>query len=67
MTLRQFIRQNREGIDDVINAVVYRHDGKGGPGTIPDPPPRRNDSERVEWVINDETLYRWAKENGVRL
>ena len=61
MTMRDFIRQNRSEIDDAINGSLFRHDGKGGRGTIPDPPPRRNDSERRLWIDNDEGLYGWAR------
>lgn len=67
MTMTQFIRDNREEIDAAINAVLYRHDGKGGRGTIPSPPPKRNDSERRDWIANDEGLYRWARSSGVRV
>lgn len=67
MTKRDFIRENRAEIDAVINGVMFRHDGRGGRGTIPDPPPSRNDSERAEWVANDEGLYRWARNEGVRV
>ena len=67
MTLQEFIKQNREELDRCINAALYRHDGRGGRGTIPDPPPKRNDNERQEWVLNDEGLYNWAKSEGVRI
>ena len=67
MTLQEFIKQNREELDRCINATLYRHDGRGGRGTIPHPPPKRNDNERQEWVLNDEGLYNWAKSEGVRI
>jgi hypothetical protein len=66
MNLRQFIRDNRDEIDRLINSALYRHDGRGGRGTIPDPPPRRNDEERRQWIMNDEGLYSWARSEGVR-
>jgi hypothetical protein len=65
MTMREFIRQNRAAIDTAINAVVYRYDGKGGAGTVPDPPPTYDDDERRLWIVNDEGLYLWARSCGV--
>ena len=65
MTMRDFIRHNRTEIDDAINAVLFRYDGNGGLGIIPDPPPQRNDGEREDWIANDEGLYSWAQSEGV--
>jgi hypothetical protein len=67
MKMQDFIRSNRAELDAAINGVLYRHDGRGGRGVIPDPPPKRNDSERREWIISDEGLYRWARSEGVRI
>lgn len=67
MKLRDFIQQNRAEIDQCINSALYRYDGRGGRGTIPDPPPKRNDSERRDWILNDEGLYGWARSEGVRI
>ena len=67
MNMTEFIRHNRSQLDRCINSALYRHDGNGGRGTIPDPPPGRNDSERREWIMNDESLYRWAMSEGVRI
>ena len=61
LPLREWIKINRTEIDKAINAAVYRYDGNGGRGTIPDPPPKRNDEERHQWVVNDEGLYNWAR------
>jgi len=60
-----WVRAHRTELDTAINAVLYRHDGKGGKGVIPDPPPTRTDAERAEWVKNDEGLYTWARSEGV--
>lgn len=67
MTLREFIRANRAELDAAINGALYRYDGNGGRGTIPTPPPTRNDAERREWILNDEGLYRWARSAGCRI
>lgn len=65
--MQEFIKNNRGAIDDMINAELYRHDGRGGRGIIPDPPPKRNDEERKNWILNDEGLYSWARSEGVRI
>lgn len=44
MGLREFIQRHRAELDGHINAVRYRYDGRGGRGTIPDPPPTHNDA-----------------------
>lgn len=52
MTLRDYIRRNREDIDATIRSVV--------------PDARINDEERRMWVMNDEGLYRQARRAGWR-
>lgn len=53
MTLKQFLKENRDEIDSAIKRVV--------------PNVRLNDEERRLWVLNDEGLYRWARREGVRI
>lgn len=53
MTLKQFIRENRDEIDRCVRSVV--------------PSARMNDEERRLWILNDEGLYRWARSEGVRI
>jgi hypothetical protein len=67
VTLQKFIQAHRTDLDLAINSVIYRYDGKGGRGTIPDPPPRLNDEDRRGWILNDESLYNWARSEGVRI
>lgn len=54
MTIRDFIRENRGEIDNVIKR-------EAGDGV------RINDEERRLWVLNDEGLYLWARSEGVRI
>jgi len=53
MSLREFIRKNRAEIDKYIRGVCDNC--------------RLNDSEREQWIRNDEGLYRWARRSGVRI
>lgn len=52
MTLKQFIKENKTELDACIKRVSNV---------------RLNNSDREEWVLNDESLYNWAKSEGVRL
>jgi hypothetical protein len=67
MRMSEFINLNRKQLDAAINGALYRHDGRGGRGVIPVPPPTRNDAERRNWILNDEGLYMWARSEGVRV
>jgi hypothetical protein len=53
MTLKEFIRENREEIDAAIRSVCSNC--------------RLNNEERRLWILNDEGLYRWAQRSGVRI
>lgn len=53
--MREFVKENRAELDACIKAALN------------DPDYRLNDSERCDWVMNDEGLYRWAKSEGVRV
>ena len=53
ISLSQFIRDNRDELDAAIQSVV--------PGAA------KNDEERRMWVLNDEGLYNWARNEGVRI
>ena len=54
MKLNSFIRVYRQDIDEAIRQSCpnCRH---------------FNDSERRQWVLNDESLYMWARSEGVRI
>ena len=54
MKLRDFIKENRQAIDDVIK--------KECPNVGP-----INDEERRLWILNLECLYNWARSQGVRI
>ena len=64
MTLEKFIDENRAELNQAINGALYRHDGRGVRGTIPDPAPVHSDDEIEEWINNDEGLYNWARSEG---
>lgn len=53
MTLKNFIKENREELDRCIKSTC--------------PNCRLNNEERRLWILNDEGLYRWAKSCGVRI
>lgn len=48
----KFIRENRKAIDNYIKSVCNNC--------------RLNDEERRDWIMNDESLYNWAKLAGVK-
>jgi hypothetical protein len=55
MTLRHFIRENRELLDACIKSTL-------GNFTL-----SLNDQDRREWILNQEDLYNWARRAGVRI
>jgi hypothetical protein len=74
MTMREFIKQNRASLDECIQrardfvprtASCYCH--KNGTDHLHTNERGINDSERREWILNDEGLYRWARQEGVRI
>jgi len=65
MTIKTFIENNRTELNGSINWSTYRYDGNGGVGTIPTPAPTYNDEEIENWISNDESLYNWARSEGV--
>lgn len=73
MTMREFIKQNRQELDAAIGRVL---------GHVPrtascnchrsgtdhtHPAPKLSDEDRRQWVLNDEGLYNWARSEGVRI
>ena len=53
MTMREFIKQNKVELDQAIKNVV--------------PDNRLNNEERQLWILNNENLYRWARNEGVKI
>lgn len=64
-TIEDFVEEHRQELNSAINSVIFRHDGNGGRGTVPTPPPVYDDEELQDWIINDESLYNWARSEGV--
>ena len=56
MTLKQFIRKNKEALD------LYIEDQCESLGIKS----YKNNRERELWIRNDEALYLWAKSEGVK-
>ena len=54
MSLGQFIRKNRDEIDQVIRQRCANL------GTL-------NDNDRRQWILNEESLYRWARQAGCKI
>jgi hypothetical protein len=53
-SLTEFIRANRAELDGAIKRAVPNI------GSL-------NDSDRKDWVLNDEGLYNWARSEGVKV
>lgn len=53
MTMRDFIKTNRDEIDQCIRSVC--------------PNVSLNNEERRQWILNDEGLYNWARSEGVKI
>lgn len=53
MQLKQFIQDHKEEIDYVIQKSFR--------------PAKITNAEREEWVMNDETLYLWARLEEVKI
>ena len=53
MTIKDFIKENRQELDECIQRAC-----PGAP---------KNDNERRLWILNDEGLYNWARSEGVRI
>ena len=56
MTLKEFIKENRDELDACIARALGEETN-----------PLANDHERRLWVLNDEGLYNWARSEGVRI
>ena len=55
MKLRDFVKENRQEID---NGIVRYYGDNCKP---------LNDSDRHEWILNDEGLYNCARSEGCRI
>jgi hypothetical protein len=56
MSMREFLRRNRNEIDECIARVLKCKSKQP-----------TNDNERMVWVLNDEGLYNWARSEGVKV
>ena len=74
MRLRDFIRQHRAELDEIITRAAQFvpktatcYCPKNGTDHYHDDQPRINDEERRQWIMSDEGLYRWARSEGVKI
>jgi hypothetical protein len=56
MKLKNFIKKNRKEIDNIIQEILGPVSGV-----------KLNDEERRQWIYNDESLYYWARQEGVKI
>ena len=54
MTMQRFIRNHRAEIDQHIKSACPNCG-------------RLNNEEREDWIMNDESLYNWARSEGVKI
>ena len=54
MSKREFLKKNRKELDEAIKSAC------SNVGKL-------NDEDRWQWVMNDESLYLWAKREGVQV
>ena len=54
MSKKEFIRKNRKEIDAIIRSCCSNLG-------------RLNDKDREDWIMNDESLYNWARREGVKV
>lgn len=73
MRLIAFIREHRSELDAVIKGALGRvprtascYCPLSGTDHHHETAPL-NDSDRREWILSDESLYRWARAEGVRI
>lgn len=52
-SMREWIKENREELDRCIHRICSNC-------TL-------NDSDRRQWILNDEGLYLWARSEGVNV
>jgi hypothetical protein len=73
MTLKDFIREHRSELDAEIKGALGRvprtascYCPLSGTDHYHETQPL-NDSDRRQWILSDEGLYRWARSEGVRI
>src|SRR5262249_44383547 len=67
MRLQDFIRAHRHELDACIRGIVSSHKGRDREPVPFARVPKMTDAERRQWIRQDETLTRWARNEGVRI
>ncbi len=53
MRMRDFIKENRKKLDEAIHHQVRNIS--------------LTDKDRQDWILNDESLYNWARRESVKI
>lgn len=67
-SVKAFIRLNRQELDNYIASRLGLKRAGLQIGRFPHPKSfKNNDSDRHQWILNDEYLYMWARSEGVNI
>lgn len=74
MKMREFIKANRAELESIINrqlnyvpATASCNCHFSGTNHVHEPSQKLTASDIEDWINNDESLYRWARREGVRV
>ena len=73
MNMTEFIRENKAELDEAIGRAIGHvpsqascYCSKSGTDHYHEAPSLNNEERRL-WILNDESLFNWARSEGVRI